>query len=540
MENSYDIIIIGAGPNGYTAGAYLAKAGLKVLILERRLEAGGGLATDEVTLGAFLHNTHSVYHMMVDYAPVYKDLNMQRHEVKYVHPDLQFALPLSDGKWVGIYRDPERTAKSFAKFSRKDADAYLGFHRKLKAYMDDFLGPATYMKPVPTLEQVVNLQQTEMGREILEFSEKSPQAIINENFENEHIRTLLLYAACHWGLDHDMEGIGYLALIYLDRATNYRLSVGGSHMVGQAFNKALIENGGMILRNQRITKIVVDGGKATGVQLSDGKIIEARKAILSTIDPYQTFFQLVGKDNLDPDFVAKLDNWQWEKWSLFEVNLALAEPPRFKAAASDPDLDKALVYVLGFETVADLLAEWEAIAKGEVNRKPGFNCCFPSVHDPKQAPPGKCTGKISRMAAYDLKEGKDKWLRYEFRQEQAEACIEVLRRYAPNLTPDKVLWSYVSTPVDIEAKFPDMVKGSIKQGAYLPLQMGYQRPNDDCSMNRTPIGNLYLGGSSCNPGGLVTFGAGYVAANTVAEDLGIKKWWSEPECVVAAKAKGTI
>jgi phytoene dehydrogenase-like protein len=108
------------------------------------------------------------------------------------------------------------------------------------------------------------------------------------------------------------------------------------------------------------------------------------------------------------------------------------------------------------------------------------------------------------------------------------------------MTKDKVLFQYVSTPADIENKFPNMVQGSIKQGAYHPLQMGFLRPNEDCSQNRTPVKNLYLGGASCYPGGLVTFGSGYLAANTIAEDLGVKKWWSEPKIITAARGKGLL
>jgi len=108
------------------------------------------------------------------------------------------------------------------------------------------------------------------------------------------------------------------------------------------------------------------------------------------------------------------------------------------------------------------------------------------------------------------------------------------------MTKDKVLYKYISSPADIENKFPNMVQGSYKQGAYHPLQMGFLRPNQECSLNRTPVNNLYLGGASVYPGGCVIWGPGYICANTVAEDLGIEKWWSEPEIVTAARERGLI
>lgn len=533
----YDIIIIGAGPNGLTAGAYLAKQGLKVLILERKLEAGGGLATEEVTLPGFLHNTHSIYHMMVDYAPAYKDLALDNshYKVRYVYPSLQFALPLRDGRAVCLYTDVEQTCKSLAQFSKHDADSYRDMHRRFKEYMEAFLAPATYVPPISALEQAAKLDDSELGREITAYSEKSPKQIVDELFEDEHVRTLMLYTACHWGLEYDIEGVGYLAVLYLNRATNYRLCVGGSHMLSQGLNKVLIENGGMVWGSQRIKRILVEGGVARGVELEDGRMVEAGKAIISTIDPHQTFLKLVGEDKLENDFVDRLNDWKWESWSLFETHLALEAAPQF----THPETAGAFVHVMGYETTQDLINHWDAIKRGELIAGAGFNACFPSIHDPSQAPPGKYTALISQMAPYNLKEGTQKWYGLKFKEEQAERCLDVMQRYIPNVR-DALLWKSMTTPLDIQNKFLDMVQGSIKQGAYHPFQMGYLRPNEQCSQNRTPIKNLYLGGASCHPGGLVLLGPGYVAAGSVVEDLGQERWWKEPETVTVARQAGLL
>lgn len=533
----YDIVIIGAGPNGLTAGAYLAKQGLKVLILERKLEAGGGLATEEVTLPGFLHNTHSIYHMMVDYAPAYRDLCLQdpHYNIRYVYPPLQFALPLRDGRAVCLYNDVEQTCRSLAQFSQRDAEAYRDMHRRFAEYMEAFLAPASYVRPVPALEQAAKLEESELGREISEYSAKSPKQIVEELFENEHVRTLMLYAACHWGLDYDIEGVGYLALIYLDRATNYRLLVGGSHMLSQGLNKVIIENGGMVWGSQRIKRIIVEEGTARSVELEDGRVIEAEKAIVSTIDPHQTFLKLVGRDNLDKEFVDRLDDWKWESWSLFEVHLALESTPHF----SHPETSGSFVHVMGYETIQDLINHWDAIKRGELLEGAGFNACFPSLHDPIQAPSGKHTGLISQMAPFDLQGGTEQWYGLKFKEAHAERCLSVMERYVPNLR-DTLLWKAVSTPLDIQNKFMDMVKGSIKQGAYHPFQMGYLRPNEECSCGVTPIKNLYLGGASCHPGGLIVLGGGYVAAGNIVEDLGQEKWWPEPQIVRAARERGML
>jgi phytoene dehydrogenase-like protein len=536
MSKSYDVIIIGAGPNGLATGAYLSRAGLKVLMLEKRYEAGGGLATEEVTFPGFFHNTHSAYHMMVDFAPPYSDFEMaEKYNVRYVWPDLQFVLPLSDGRAVCLYKDEARTRESFAQFSEKDAETYSRFKRQLDRYMNECLGPATYVPPVPALDQLQLLNQTELGREIVEQSEKTAQEIIEETFENTHIRALFLYGVAQWGIEYDQTGLGYMALIYFNRMTNYRFCIGGSHVVGSALNKIIHEHQGLVLNNIRIKRIIVEQGAATGVELQDGSVYTAAKAVVSSLDPHQTFLELVGKQNLSTSFAGRIERWEWESYSLFETHLALQHPPQFRAAESNPHINRAATYILGVETEEDVINHFNAIRRGELP-PPAFNCCFSSVHDPSQAPKGNATCKISAEVPYALKgSSPERWYNLAFKDEYVDKCLALLERHAPNITADSVLWKYVITPLDIENRFADMGKGSIKQGAYIPLQMGYFRPNDECSENRTPIKNLYLCGSSCYPGGLVTFGPSYLAAGKIADDLGVQKWWSDPPSVVEAR-----
>jgi len=534
----YDFIIIGGGPNGLTVAAYLSKAGQKVLVLERHLEVGGGLATEEVTLGGFIHNTHCIYHMMVDYAPVYEDLELEEYRCKHVYPDLQVVMPFADGKALCLYSDVDRSCDSIARFSSKDAETYREVYHKFNTYMDEFLAPATYARPVAALEQVLALERTEVGREISELTPKSPKTIVDELFENERVRTLMLYLACHWGLEHDVEGIGYLVPLMLNRPVNTRLCLGGSHRLSNALARVIQEPGGGHLRGSiRIKRIIVEDGAAKGVELEDGTVYEAEKAVVSSIDPHQTFLKLVGEENLPQHFVDRIKDWNWEKWSLFSVHLALEEAPKFAATNGDHDINNALMYVLGYETPEDLIDHWLAIDRGELPSKVGFNCAFPTVHDPSQAPPGRHTGVVSEMAPFNLKEGAEKWYDLKFKEEHEEQCLATLRKYAPNMA-DKILWTYIVTPLDFANKYADMVQGSIKQGAYQPLQMGYLRPNEECSHYRTPVERLYICGASCHSGGLVVFGPGYNAVNTIAEDLGIEKWWSEPELVAEARRKG--
>jgi phytoene dehydrogenase-like protein len=311
-------------------------------------------------------------------------------------------------------------------------------------------------------------------------------------------------------------------------------------MVAQALNKVIHQNHGLVKNNQRIKKIIVEGGEAKGVEMINGTVYHASHAVISTIDPIQTFIDLMDEGSVQEAFTKKINNWKWEGYSLFGVHSALEEPPNFKAAEGNQDINQACAYVLGYEKLEDLINHFDACYKGEMTEKVGYNACFPSVHDPDLAPPGGCSSQISMMAPFNLTEGADKWYNLKFKEETAARCHEILRRYAPNITEDNVLQSYISTPIDMQNKFPDMREGSYKQGAYIPFQMGFLRPNEDCSRNRTPVKKLYLGGASVYPGGCVIWGPGYLAANTVADDLGIERWWKEQEFVSRAKEAGIL
>ena len=542
MANECDVIVIGSGPNGLEIGAYLSKAGQKVLLLEKRYEAGGGLATEQITLPDYFHNTHAIFHMMVDYAPIYQDLKLEEeYDVRHILPELQWAMPLPDGKCICVYRDVEKTCASIAKFSQKDADAYRDMYHECDELMREIVGPQTFVKPEPAPLMAARADASELGRKLTAFSEKTPDEFIKDTFENDHVRTLMLYTCCHWGLDYSQSGVGYLIPLYFNRMSNYRLTAGGSHRVSNALLKAIFENQGQIRTSVQIKRIIVENGTAKGVELDDGTQFMANKAVVSTIDIHQTFLKYVGEDNLENDFVDMINAWQWEKWSLCDLHLALEEPPHFKAAESNPDVDKAFMYVLGYESSDELRKQWDMMATGELPEKAGYIACFPSVHDPYQAPPGRASGVLSQMAPFELKDGgSEKWLRFRFREQIADYQLATLEKYAPNITKDKVLWWNITTPADIQNKFANMVRGSYKQGQYHPLQMGYLRPNQECSHNVTPIKNLFVGGAGVWPGGCVIWGPGYVCANTVAEECGIEKWWKEPEIVTKAREKGYI
>jgi len=527
----YDVIVIGAGPNGLTCAAYLAKAGAKVLLLERRHEAGGGLLTED--FGGFRYNLHATYHMMADIMPPYGDFELEKLGLMYTYPEVQVAMPLKLGstpRALVFYRDIEKTAKSIEEFSKKDADAFRRMYREFRQLCDEIIVPATYVPPVPAVEHVMALSKSDVGRRLSELSELSPIDIIESyGFESEEVKTALLFLACMWGIPYDVGGVGYLIPLYIYRMLNCALCVGGSHRVSSALTKVVIRYGAEMLENAEIRKITMKDGAACGVELSDGRKF-ASKAIASSVDIHQTFLKFVGEDNLEKDFAATIKSWKWEESSLFSVHLSLREPPIYKCKNSEV-VNKAMLCILGYENLAELKSHWKEIYSGKVPGAAGHATCT-TMFDASQAPKGYHVGRWESSAPYKINGDWDK-----IKEEYADRCIEKWKEYAPNIKPFR---RYVYTPLDVERKLTDMVHGSIKQGAYNSLQMGYLRPNDLCSRYKTPVSGLYLCGASVYPGGMITAAPGYNAASVIAEDLGIKVWWNPPDYVLEARDKGLV
>lgn len=538
MTEQYDVIIVGAGPNGLTAGAYLAKAGAKVLFLERRHETGGGLMTEEFS--GFRFNLHATYMMMIDVAPAYKDLDLATYGCTYVKPDAPVSL-LADGKALTLYPDAERSAKSIERLSKKDSDTFCRVYQHWERLVNECLIPATYVPPVPALDYAELLMKSDVGKAILEISEEAPKDIVDAlGLENDLLKTLLLHLGCMWGLDPETSGVGFMFPLYVVRMLNAALIRGGSHRLSSSIQKVAVANGAKILETAEVARIVIENGAARGVELADGRKFEARAVVTST-DPQTTFLQLVGEDvcqKIDPGLAASAKGWDWESWSLFGMHLALPERPKYTAAEFDPSVDKALVKIMGFESSQDFLSHVARVKKGEM--MVAGQATTTTDFDPAQAPgdvvPGVAVGRFEALAPYAPKEGS--W--DELSQKYGDLLMEHWTKYAPNLRDAKVVRRYLYPPTYIEAKLVNMKQGSFKHGAYSSMQMGYLRPNPDCSGSKTPIDGLFLCGASTYPGGMILLGSGYIAAGVVADFLGKERWWKEPEYVIRAREASLV
>ena len=518
-ESSWDVTVIGGGPNGLIAGAYLAKAGLKVAVVERRYEIGGGLATEEILFPGYYSNMHAIYHMLVDLMPVLRDFDMDRHALQWTKPNAQTGMVFEDGQSLLLTHMVEDAKDSISKFSYKDAIVFGKLMRRWKRIVGDILGPATFVPPMSPLDVSIAMQRTKVGQEMLELVEQSPLDIITQNFENDRVRALMLYTVCMWGLDPRETGIGMFVALYLDRAMNKCYCDGGSHKFAGALAREIVANGGTIVDAAEVTRILMENGRAAGVQTAEGRVLRS-KVVMSTLDPQTTFLDLVGPEHVPQPLKEMVEGWKLDKWSFNTLHVASKEPPRY--ASDDPWIDDAFMVIFGIESMDQLLTHWDNVVAGRIDDSFGGHATCESLFDPHlvHSPYGGHVSFFQMHAPYEIEGGWDKR-----GPELEQAIMAKWEKAAPNMNHGNVMRTSQETPVGIELRLPNMRRGAIKHGDYRPIQLGCFRPNQDCCDTGTPIEGLYTCGASNYPGGLVLGGPGYLGATKVADDLGVTKWW---------------
>ncbi len=521
----YDIIIVGGGHNGLACGCYLAKAGEKVLVLERRENIGGGACTEERTLPGFKHNLHSTMHGWIHGGPVYKDLELEKYGSRYVFPDPNYVMVFRDGRSLCLYKDVDRTCKEIEKFSRRDAKTYRETNKKF-THIKDMVMASWFSPPTAPSLAFSMLEGSEDGLEFLRIMQSSPQHVCEELFESDQVKTWILLMATQGGNPQDLYGTGaFIPLLLAGMHSDpYGLSVGGSRMLVEALAKALEAHGGKVCKNTHVKKIIVKDGAAIGVELLNGDKIMAKKAVVSNTSVTATLLDLVDEEHLDDAFIKKAKAFTPDEVTILTTHLALNEPPLYKAARDNPDVQKALTVGWGVETPDELQSQFIDIKSGIPTRQIGNLSFSPTVHDPSQAPPGKHTAFLWQFNPYNLKDGgPEKWDR--IKEEYGNRVVEAWKEYAPNLTRDNILGSYIHSPLDVEREIISMFKGSMLHGHISSDQMGYFRPFPGWSQYRMPIKNLYLCGGSAHPTGGISGAPGHNAAGVIADDFGVKRWW---------------
>jgi len=531
----YDGVIIGAGHNGLITAAYLARAGLKMAVFESRPTVGGGFATEELTVPGFKHLIHAV-HCKVHESPVHGDLNLDRYGVSYIFPSPKKAFVRHDSYFL-YYQDVEATYDSIRRISPKDAETFKRVARKWHQWYLDFIMPELYSAPKPPDIWEAEIRNKPGGKEYLDVVlNHSPLEYANELFETEYCRLSVIRGATAAEYDVATKGIPALVFSHIVNwfAGKTALIRGGTRRFPEALARIVAENGGKVFLRQPVRQIIVENGTATGVVLEDGSEVRGERFVASSIDPVHTFLYMVGEDKLPKEIQDKVAGYKFRETSIFRVHLALKERPVFKMSSVEPAINDAWKFTIGFESPGDFLKVGEQACAGAIPDVLGLDAGFISVHDPSQAPSGRHTAYVGIPVPFDLADGgPSRWV--DVVNETTEKLLEKFAEYAPNMTKDNILGRFAYTPKDIEEYLPNMIDGDICMGKICPEQLGYNRPWAGMSGYRTFIDRLYLCGAAAHPGGHATGASGYNAANAIAEDLGIAKWWPafDPRKVVS-------
>jgi phytoene dehydrogenase-like protein len=522
IDGDFDGIVIGSGHHGLILAAYLARQGLRIGLLERRLMFGGGLSTVEPGPPGFYQNPHSINHFNIGNAPWYSDLGLEA-TVRYVTPRYDFAQPHADGTALVFSRDIDETCASIARFSKRDAETFREWNRRADAISDAIFLAERYSEPLPEAERDELLSLSEVGRDFLSIIERQPLDLVNELFESEPVRLLLLFKLSLFGtVLYDAiskrSPMG-AAIRGFDLAAGYQVCVGGSWNLARGLMESFLRNGGVFVNHAEVERIVVEGNRATGVELVDGRAFRARELVASTLDVPQTFTRLVGSDQLPADYRVKVAAFKQTNWTLLGIHLALRALPDYASSRFDPNIGKALKYNIGCESMEQLFALHEEVAMAQIPSRVSFGTGHITYFDPSQAPAGHHTayGWHAMPYAPDGDPANIEDAKAEF----AQRMIEKWREYAPNLTPENILHTWIYTANDYARELINMVGGDIFMGSFAGDQtmwnhFGY----------RTPISNLYMAGSPTHPGGAISGGGGYIASRVIVDDLGLKPWWT--------------
>ena len=523
MSQKYDAIIIGGGHNGLICAAYLAKAGKKVLVLEKRYVLGGAAVSEELHPGF----TFSVASYVVSlFRPhIIRELELAKHGYEVIPMDCSL-LPLPDGDSLARWADPQRSRREIARFSKKDSEVYPEFSKVMtqmgklaKAVIDHPAPDITSIRP-KELANVLRLGKTfkDMGSDLLHLNTKlitmSAVDFLDLWFESETLKAPMSVS----GIIGTYQGVrspgtAYVLLHHymgqLDGAfRSWGFSKGGTGGVSMACARAAMSYGAEIKTEAPVQQVIIKNGSATGVVLENGDEFHA-KTIVSNLDPNRTYLKMVGEKHLEDDVVKEIKRFKL-RGSSGKVNLALDRVPEFSCRPGDGD------HIRGDIAIAPgidyLERAFDQAKYGEFSTRPYINAVIPTLTDPSLAPPGKhILSCFVQYAPYHIKEGAENWPKY--REAFGDTVVDTMAEYIPGLK-DMILYRQVLTPWDLEQQM-GLTEGNIFQGELSLEQLLFQRPITGYAKYKTTIPKLWMCGSGTHPGGGIMGASGELCAKTM-------------------------
>ncbi|BCU66779.1 FAD-dependent oxidoreductase [Sulfolobales archaeon HS-7] len=508
--SSYDVIIVGGGHNGLVAASYLAMNGMKVAVLERRPIIGGACTTEELWPG--IKVSTGAYVLSLLRPKIIKDLNLYQRGLKVKIKDPGLFLPTSKGG-LYIWSDLKKTQREIEKYSKRDAEFYAKWSDLWEKF--SYLADIFMLNPPPQLDQLSNLFGG-MGNEedslsFLRVVLSDAKSMLNEYFESEEVKSALAEDSVVGTFSPpSAPGTAYVLAHHVIGEVNgvkgaWGYPEGGMGSVTQSLMIAAKENGVDVFLNTRVDEILVHNGKAVGVKLDNGKVINS-KYVLSNADPKTTFLKLLRNAELESRYLNRIASLKTEGVS-FKIVGYLEELPDFGHGKNlSPEHGSSILIIDSLEHLEKSYAD--AVATG-FSKRPWLSINILNINDQTLAPSGYFVFSIFGQ-----------YLRYsrkldEKKEEIYQTVLEEIREYAPNFRPVKY---EVLTPLDIERRF-GIWEGNIFHLDMTPDQMLFFRPTEFMNKYRTPIKGLYLCGAGTHPGGGVTGAPGYNAAMTLLDDV---------------------
>jgi phytoene dehydrogenase-like protein len=520
-----DVVIIGGGHNGLACAAYLAKAGLDVLVVEKRDVLGGAAATEEPWPGYRVSSASYVVSLMPP--QVVRELDLKRHgyEVSIITPD--YFVPFPDGTSLTLWGDVERDAAAIARFSQDDAEAYVAFDRyfdHVARLLKDLLfvvPPNMNLRDLPKWAATAGRFRRWSGRDVHEtvrLFTMSAADFLDEWFEDERVKGALATQAIIGGWCGPMTpGSAYVLMHHWigevdGHAGAWGWVKGGMGGISSAMARAAQAAGAEVRTDAEVDRVAITAsGRAVGVSLADGSLVRSQR-VVSSAHPVTTYRDLIGDERLPGDVVRDVRRYRTRSGSV-KLNVALSELPTFPSWDQEGDLHRGLAAVS--PTIEYLERAWDDAKYGRMSEHPYVEVVFPTAHEPEGlAPKGKhLMLAFSQYGPYELREGS--W-EDGGREEFGRRVLKALGEFAPSLE-DAVEQLEVLTPRDIEARF-GLLGGNIMQGELTPDQLFSFRPIPGHGDYRTPIAGMYLCGSGTHPGGGVMGVPGRNAASVILRD----------------------
>jgi phytoene dehydrogenase-like protein len=518
--SKYEVIVVGGGHNSLTAAAYLAAAGMKVLVAEKNSIAGGGAVSRELTAPGFVHDTHAGQMVLIMANPLIAsdELGLKaKFGLQFSQPSAGHATVFDDDTYLTTHFSVDDTCKSIARFSAKDAEAYRGLVAQAEG-MGNLFVSGLFKPPLPFGGLMAMLDQSAEGQRMIGWMLKSAYDVVCELYEHEKVRIHFLKWVSELMVGPEEKGTGVIPIFLAAMQHRFHPGavVGGTQKLSDALVACIEHHGGEVRTDSEVVKIHTSGGKATGVTLKSGERLEADKAVVANLHPW-----LLGEliEGLNTGVADRARAVRLSAFGAVNTHWALKQAPKYRAGA---EVDGAAVVEPAPSTMLRFRQHFDQMRYGQIPDSINASVQHNSNYDRTRVPNGQGASLyLYHFVPFKLA-GKE--LSY-WDEVKGQVLQEMLTRYqtvTTNMTADNIIGSAIETPYDMHRWSPSFQNGDLMGiGTYLDQWLG-RRPTPELAQYRVPgIAGLYLSGPCFHPGGTVT-GGGRATAMKLMSDLGVK------------------